>query len=125
MQQVITRTSEITFGEDNILRVKIFEGANISLKDVKEYYAFTHRITGGKPIPALIDGSADFSISEDARAYAATEADKMRVATALITHSVATRMIYNLYLRINTPASPSKVFTDEASAVKWLKTFSK
>jgi hypothetical protein len=122
MQQVITRTSEIIFS-GGILYVKLFEGANITLKDVEEYYSFTSRITEGKKVPVLVDGTASFTITDEARAYSVEQANKARLATAFITRSAATRMIANLYIQFNKPQTPVRMFTDTESAVKWLKTF--
>lgn len=123
MQQVITRTSEIILEKDGILRTKIFEGVEIGLRDVQEYYAFTQKLTGGKKALVLIDGRAAFSITEEARAYAAEQANRTRVATALIVNSAAARMLYNLYIQINKPQTPTRMFTDERTAIEWLKTF--
>lgn len=103
--------------------MKLFEGANITLKDVEEYYSFTSRITEGKKVPVLVDGTASFTITDEARAYSVEQANKARLATAFITRSAATRMIANLYIQFNKPQTPVRMFTDTESAVKWLKTF--
>lgn len=123
MQQVITRTTEITLGDDGILRTRVFEGAAITLKDVKEYYAFTRRMAGDRKVLALVDGRASFSITDEARAYAADQMNETRIATALITRSAAVRMLYNLFVQVNKPQVPTKMFTDEQSAEAWLKVF--
>jgi hypothetical protein len=123
MQQVITRTTEITLADDGILRTRIFEDANITLKDVEEYYAFTRRMTGGAKILAIVDGRSHFTITDDARVFAAKESENVRVATALITRSAAIRVLYNIYMQLNKPKSPARMFSDEESAVKWLRTF--
>lgn len=126
MQQVITKTHEITWTEEEgILRVRVIDGANLELKDVKEYYAFTDRITGGRKVLVIVDGTTDFTITEEARQYSAMQAEKTRIATALITRSKAMRMLANLYIQFNKPQSPTRMFTDEETALKWLGTFKK
>jgi hypothetical protein len=123
MQQVITRTSEIILGKDGILRTKIFEGAEIELRDVQEYYAFTEKLTGGQKALVLIDGRTAFTITEEARSYASVQANRTRIATALIVGSPAARMLYNLYMQVNRPQTPTRMFTDEQSATAWLFSF--
>lgn len=123
MQQVITRTSEIILEKDGILRTKIFEGSVIGLKDVQEYYSFTEKLTGGEKALVLLDGRSAFTITDEARAYAAEQANRTRAATALIVNSAAIKIIYNLYIQIDKPQTPTRMFTDEASAIAWLKIF--
>jgi hypothetical protein len=123
MQQVITRTAEIILSDEGILHTRIFEGAQLTLKDVQEYYAFTRRLAGEQKVLALIDGRASFTITDEARAYAAEQSNITRRATALITSSAAVRVLYNLFVRVNRPLVPTKMFSDEKSAVAWLKTF--
>lgn len=123
MQQVITRTSEIILEKDGILRTKIFEGSVIGLKDVQEYYSFTEKLTGGEKALVLLDGRSAFTITDEARAYAAEQANRTRAATALIVNSPAIKIIYNLYIQIDKPQTPTRMFTDEASAIAWLKIF--
>ena len=125
MQQVITRTAEIILGKDGILRTKIFEGVEIGLRDVQEYYVFTEKLTGGEKALVLLDGTASFTITDEARAYASEQANKTRAATALIVGSAAARIFYNLYVQINKPQTPTRMFNDEASAIEWLNTFKK
>lgn len=111
--------------KDGILRIKIFEGAEIGLKDVQEYYSFTEKLTGGEKALVLLDGRTIFSITDEARAYAAAQANRTRIATALIVSSGAIRVLYNLYIQIDRPQTPTRMFTNERSAIAWLNTFKK
>lgn len=123
MQQVITRAIEITLEDDGILRARVFEGAHLTLRDMEEHYAFTKRMTGGQKVPVLIDARSEFTITDEARAYAAQEATEVRLATAFIIRSAAMRVFYNLYVQINKPQVPTRMFSSEERAVQWLKTF--
>ncbi|MGQ0829315.1 MAG: DUF7793 family protein [Bacteroidota bacterium] len=44
-------------------------------------------------------------------------------ALALLTRSPLSRMIANIYLTLKKPAYPTKVFSDETEARKWLKQY--
>ena len=71
----------------------------------------------------LVDATANFTITEEARAYSAERAAKTRIAIAFLIRSAATRLLVNLYTKINKPKVPTRMFTDEQSAIKWLDTF--
>jgi len=44
-------------------------------------------------------------------------------ADAFIINSTAMKLIANFYLSINKPQRPTRMFTTEEDAIKWLKTF--
>ena len=65
------------------------------------------------------------SISRDARMYYANERTaSIQRATALLVDSPLTRVIANFFMGLNRPLSPSRMFTDQTQAIRWLQTFS-
>ena len=44
---------------------------------------------------------------------------------AVLVDSLATKMLVNFFVRVNKPPTPSRLFTDDAKAIEWLKDFSK
>ena len=63
------------------------------------------------------------TIDKEARAYMAKEGAVLVKAGALITDSVYTKMMGNIFLAINQPETPTKLFSDKISALKWLKKY--
>jgi hypothetical protein len=55
--------------------------------------------------------------------WATKEACPYSKAEAFIINSIALQLIANFYLKINKPQRPTKMFTHEDEAIKWLKTF--
>ncbi|MGZ3885614.1 MAG: DUF7793 family protein [Bacteroidia bacterium] len=45
------------------------------------------------------------------------------MADALITDSLAMRLIANSYIKFNRPEVPTRMFSDEKKAIEWLHTF--
>lgn len=73
----------------------------------------------------IIDMSAVFEISKEARDYFANERTaSIQRATALLIGSAVSRIIGNFFLGLNKPFTPTRLFTDPAEAIKWLRTFS-
>ncbi len=82
-----------------------------------------HRIkfSDSKSYPCLIDMKGVRSATKEAREYMAREGSLYMTAGALITGSALTKMLGNIFLSINQPAIPTKLFTSEVAAREWLK----
>lgn len=73
----------------------------------------------------IIDMTAVFEISKEARDYFANERTaSIQRATALLIGSAVSRIIGNFFLGLNKPITPTRLFTDPQDAIKWLHTFS-
>ena len=80
-------------------------------------------ISNNTSYPCLIDMGGIKSVDSDARSYMATEGAKLMKAGALITNSFYTKMMGNIFLAINKPKIPVRLFSDRAVAIKWLKQY--
>ncbi|MGZ4059110.1 MAG: DUF7793 family protein [Bacteroidia bacterium] len=124
MNKVRTSVAEMFIDDDGILRFKMLEGAHITLEKIKEYYEAGNRLAGNKKVLVLIDGQLNYTITDEAKKYSASaEAVQNRIAVAFVTNSVANRLVINLYIKFDKPVVPTKMFSSEAAALKWLKTF--
>ena len=116
--------AEMHIDEDGILHIKILEGAHITIEKSKKYYDLSRQLLGDKKALVLVDGSMKFTITKEARIFAASaEASAYRVASAVVTNSIINKLIVNWYIRFNKPVVPTKLFSSKESALKWLKTF--
>ena len=77
----------------------------------------------GKDLPPiLVDLRKIHIMSDDAREYFAMRNRNAGVkAIALVIKSRSSKLIGNIYLSINKPTVPTRLFTNEESAEKWLK----
>ena len=83
---------------------------------------FTHN----KDVPILINDNGLTSIDKDARAYLSSDDGiKGLKAGALVTNSIFGRHLANFFIKISVikPKIPTRLFSDEKEAVKWLKQF--
>jgi hypothetical protein len=86
---------------------------------VQKRIAFSEGIS----YPCLFDITHIKPVNKEVREYFATEGAKLIKAGAIITKSLFTKMLANIFLSINKPQIPIKLFSDEASAIKWLKKY--
>lgn len=85
-------------------------------------HCVTQRISfsEGKSYPCLIDMRDLQSVTPEARAYMGVEGAECITAGALIIGSPVTKMIANLFLMVNKPPVPTRMFTNESVAREWL-----
>jgi len=121
---VETSIAEMHIDEDGILQIKIKKGAYLTLENIKEYYAETNKLLGENKALVLFDASAEYTITEEAKAFGQTEeATKNRIAIAYITNSVTNKLVFNIYVKLYKPKVPMKMFSKKENGLKWLKTF--
>lgn len=117
------RTRTCLLWLDRFIRGRFLPGAEVSLEDAKENIAATGRLVGDQARPALIDLRALRAQSAEARSYlAGPEATRVSCVVALVIGSPLSTMIGNFYLGFNRPEVPTRLFTDEAAAERWLET---
>lgn len=77
----------------------------------------------GEAYPLLVDMKGIKSTTKEARTYMATMGATLVKAGALITGSAINRTIGNLFLKIDRPPVPLRLFTSEEKARIWLRQF--
>lgn len=105
-----------------ITRVK--KDAIIGVAEAKENTKAIISLTGGKPCPMLVDTREINSISKEARDHFSMRDRKGYVnSIAILIASPVSRIIGNFFMGLNKPTVPTKLFTEEETALKWLRTF--
>lgn len=123
---VRTKINEKYVDTEGILRIKVIEGAHIDMTSLKEDGEVNLELTNNKKALALYDSRAFFTIEPEAREYLRSGIlDPTRIATAVLTDRLATKLLVNFFIRFNKPKTPMKMFTCELQALKWLNSFKK
>ncbi len=119
-----TRTCEIFVDEFGILHVKMLGGVIIDLEDAADNFLVARHLTNAKPVLKLVDARKIFKIKKDARAFIEKEnnSDK-HIAKAILVGSFISRYLNQFFLNLQNPKFPVKIFTSEAEALKWLKSY--
>jgi hypothetical protein len=124
MNRIRTSVAEMFIDSDGILHIKILEGVHVTIEKSKEYYNVSNQLLEGKKALVLVDGSAKFTITKEAKAYGAgIEIAENRIAVAFVTNSLVNKVMVNCYIKLYKPIVPTQLFSSEENALKWLKTF--
>lgn len=116
------RISKVTLRQDGILRIDISANELFNLEDAKQVVEEAGRIGGGKVMANLIVIGADTTADSEARAYASSEIGSIyKIADAMVISSISQKIVANAYLKFNKPVRPTKFFTNEVTALKWLR----
>ena len=69
----------------------------------------------------MTDATDFFSTTNELRQLLASAAfTDLRFATAIVTKSMASKIIGNFFIRVNKPTTPTKLFSSEKLAFEWL-----
>jgi hypothetical protein len=109
--------------EDGILYSRYANNCTMDIEIAKDCVEKRLTLSQGISYPALVDMRGLQSVTKEAREYMAREGAALITAAALITGSELNRMLGNIFLRINRPKVPLKLFTNEKEAKDWLKQF--
>jgi hypothetical protein len=116
--------SILTLRSDGILNIHMKPNKVLKQNDGEDIVKGLAEMGNGRKFLLLFTAGEDTSVSTEARYYASTpEANKFTIASAFVVKSVAQKLLGNAYVTFNKPVTPTRIFTDEADAIKWLNTF--
>jgi hypothetical protein len=117
-----TTTAEYSILENQIIFCKLLKDAHVDIQEVNENFEATMKLADGKPYAALLDARTDTTVTKEARELAMSpEYGKLLVAHAIVTHSLANRLIASFMIRFDKPRAPTKLFSNDSDALAWLK----
>ncbi|MES2140928.1 MAG: hypothetical protein V4511_14570 [Bacteroidota bacterium] len=126
MKKTLLENSEITLElEEGIVNAK-FKVEHFDLLTVQKLVEERKEAFNGTLYPVIANVISVKSSTKAARDFFASEKGcEGIIAAAVIINSPVGSMIGNFYLRLSRPLRPSKLFTDESEAKKWLAQFVK
>ena len=122
-----TEMSEVWIDEEGILILAFLQDGEVDLEEVKACFTAYEEmgINPGNKVLQLIDARHHAMPNAEARDYAAKVGRDYFTASAVVSNSVAARLIVNFFNSFYKAPVPFKIFGDEESARKWLRTFKK
>ncbi len=122
IDSVSTRCATLSLIEGGLLLVKILKNSEIDIEESKLMHKVSVEITKGEKIFALIDARTQVIVSREAREWGSSpESLKDTVAQAILVNSLANKLIGNFIIQFHKPIATTKLFSDEAAAIEWLK----
>jgi hypothetical protein len=105
----------------------VFERNSIlTLAAAKQLVQERLRISGDQDYPLYIDVRGIIAVDTDARNYlSGEEGTKNARAAAIHVDNPMSKFFANLFLTVNKPQRPTKLFTKKEAAIRWLRKFKK
>jgi hypothetical protein len=118
-----TRTCRL-WHEAGLLRGQFHDGAEVTAEDAQLNLAQSLTLNAGRRMRTRIDVRAVKSQTAEARsAFAGPVSLQVASAVALLVGSPLSRVLGSFFLRFNRPEMPTRLFTSEADAQRWLREF--
>lgn len=116
----------LTLRSDGILRITMKPNVKLKHPDAVEMVRLFGEMGGGREFLLLFVAGNDTTVDTEARYYASgPEANKYTIASAFVVKSIAQKLLGNAYVTFNKPMTPTRIFTEEEEALKWLHSFPK
>ncbi len=124
MEKTKTRTAEFWKDEHGIFWIRTLDVEEIDAEDIADNLLVTRTITKAEPHLKVLDSRSKWKMTPEAEAiFKKEDTPEKTIARAVLTDSVADKIIQSFLLTLYKPSVPLKFFTDEADAVKWLLSF--
>ncbi len=122
-----TKFSEIWLEQSGLLCLKFNDNVEADLEEVQRAFKVYEDLGLGpnKKVLQLMFGQNNFTITPEARAYAAKKGNDFFIASAMISNNLAVRMLVNFFNKFDNNQVPFKMFGTEAEAREWLGKFKK
>lgn len=119
-----TAISDLFLGDDGILEVVLKEGAVVDLANLETNFLCYKELLGNRNALLLIDARVNYRFTSEARKFASKPNGQLkRVAVAYLVGSIAGRWKTSLYVFVNKPQVPTRIFTNREKALAWLNSF--
>lgn len=116
----VSRIARIWRDEKGIVQTIYVPNAKQTIADTIRHGEILAEIGQGQKVVLLVDMSNLKAIDRESRKYGVEDAVAVTAAVGLFGNSFFTRTIGNLWLRINKPPYPTRIFADEVEAYEWL-----
>jgi hypothetical protein len=109
--------------KDGILFFKYKQSIVIDLSIAHQIVADRIQMQNEKSYPVLCDIRGVVDSDKAARDYLAQSGSVLSKAVGIVTNQSVSVIMTSFYLKISKPSVPTKIFTDESSALVFLETY--
>lgn len=107
--------------EDGILLLTIFQDVHLEIEDYVLMIKEREKMIGDTPFGVLVDARAYHTSSKEVRPFVAKINPPGQVGVAIITESIAVRLMANFYMNIDRPDSPTRLVKGFEEGRAWIK----
>jgi hypothetical protein len=105
--------------EPRIIKLVVVDGIELEQRDAQKMISEATSLAEGNEYVILFDANRSGNISFEAREEFARS--KKRKAVAIVTNSLANKLVGNFFINFHKPISSSRIFNDEETALEWLR----
>jgi hypothetical protein len=109
--------------ENGIAFSSFTPGLEMNLEVAKDSVQKRVEYFEGKSYPLVVNFSGLKGITKEAREYLAVEGVQLVTSGAFIVVSPLAKVLGNLFLMLNKPKVPTRLFNEKDAAVKWIEQF--
>jgi len=121
IKEIVLPFAKVQLYEPPLARIEFMGRKPIGREECIEVNGHIARFANFKEIPVLIMATEEVHFEAEAREESSSEAGmKHTMADGFVARNLAQKLMVNFYLKFNRPRKPSKAFTSEEEAVKWL-----
>lgn len=124
MNTVLLQNNYVKIELYHSILVATWQNISIDTNIAKDAVKSRLEVSSGISYPVLINIKSVIKVTKEARDFLASEEGCRGVtASAIVVNSALTSMIGNFFIRVSKPLVPTRLFTDENAAIKWLSAF--
>ncbi|UKN00291.1 hypothetical protein K6119_11150 [Paracrocinitomix mangrovi] len=121
-KHIRTSAADLKLIDDNIILFSTHKNAVFGLNEMLEVREANIILSEGRPYCVIMEAGEFTEFTAEAKtASASEEHTKNRIALALIKKNLATKIIVDLYLKLQKPVGKTKSFTTRKEGLNWLK----
>lgn len=112
--------------EDGIISVVFEKDTRLTLELAKQLVEARVELSENKDYPLFVDIRGVVDIDEATRKYlSGAEGTKYALAAAVLIDNPLSKFFGNLFIKVDKPNKPLKLFSSKSKAIKWLKQISR
>jgi hypothetical protein len=120
MKERVLSFATLTYKEP-IIFIKYRDNVRLDVKEIHEMMAACDSLSGNKPYLVLANITNFVDITpEGNKASVDKKITGNIIASAPLVKKLGQRLMSNVFLEVNRPPYPMRVFNDEKKAIKWL-----
>lgn len=121
LQEITLKYARVQLFDTRIIRVEILGNSFIGLEEAKEINHAVGVVSKGRESLVMIVANEMAQFTREAIDFSASdEGFRFSVADAVVIKSLTQRITANIYLKLNKPKKPSRIFNSEKEASRWL-----
>ena len=122
IERIETEIADIWIDSERIIHMNFKDSEYHGIDEAKSITKAHNLLADGTPCPVLANIQS-VSVGADRYArkhYVSEEGSSMKTAMAMVVKSPVQRMLGNIFVKINRPPYPTRLFSKKQDAVVWL-----